>query len=127
MPTVRVCDFLSFAVAASGIPAALVFLLSRPLDIPSVAWSLFIFLGFVVASAFIRMLGIIGQVLFDLRADFNARQEALRINAEHIGNDVSALRRIVDQVNCDTRDMNQGIGEIKTFFEQIQRHLNLKK
>ena len=32
-----------------------------------------------------------------------------------------------EQINCDSKDLNQNISQIKTFFEQIERHLDLKQ
>jgi len=32
-----------------------------------------------------------------------------------------------EQINCDSKDLNQNINQIKNFFEQIERHLDLKQ
>ncbi|NQT89939.1 MAG: hypothetical protein HQ558_01640 [Candidatus Omnitrophica bacterium] len=40
---------------------------------------------------------------------------------------LAELKSDSEQMNCDTRDLNQNIQQIRTFFEQIQRHLDLKK
>jgi len=32
-----------------------------------------------------------------------------------------------EQINCDSKDLNQNINQIKSFFEQIERHLDLKQ
>jgi len=32
-----------------------------------------------------------------------------------------------EQINCDSKDLNQNISQIKIFFEQIEKHLDLKQ
>ena len=39
----------------------------------------------------------------------------------------AAIKDNFNQMNCDSKDMNQNIYQIRTFFEQIQKHLDLKK
>lgn len=33
----------------------------------------------------------------------------------------------LQQINCDSRDMNKDIHDIRNFFEEIEKHLDLKK
>lgn len=44
-----------------------------------------------------------------------------------ISEDVGGLKGNIEQIGCDSRDINEGISQIKTFFELIERHLDLKK
>ncbi len=37
------------------------------------------------------------------------------------------IKSNLEQINCDSKDINQYIHQIQTFFEQIARHLELKK
>ncbi len=37
------------------------------------------------------------------------------------------LNNYIEQINCDSKDVSKNIHEIKAFFEQIERHLDLKK
>lgn len=48
-------------------------------------------------------------------------------NLQLIYKDVEMLKNSGEQINCDSKDINQNIHQIKTFFEQIERHLDLKK
>jgi hypothetical protein len=34
---------------------------------------------------------------------------------------------LLEQIGCDSKDLSQNINQIKVFFEQIERHLDLKK
>lgn len=40
--------------------------------------------------------------------------------------DLQILKNNLEQINCDSKDMAQNIHQIKSFFEQIERHLELK-
>ena len=51
----------------------------------------------------------------------------LRNQLQSIAQDFSAIKNNFDQMNCDSRDMNQNIHQIRDFFEQIERRLDLKK
>lgn len=37
------------------------------------------------------------------------------------------IKSDLEQINCDSKDINQHIHQIQIFFEQIERHLELKK
>ena len=83
--------------------------------------------GSLLLAALIRMFTDIGQIIFDIKADlwnlFKQAEESGQ--AQH-----DALIQIKDnlnQMNCDSRDMNHNIQQIRVFFERIERHLDLKK
>ena len=40
---------------------------------------------------------------------------------------LQSLSSSCEQINCDSKDLNQNINQIKNFFEQIERHLDLKQ
>ncbi|MBU3933806.1 MAG: hypothetical protein KKH11_04000, partial [Candidatus Omnitrophica bacterium] len=40
---------------------------------------------------------------------------------------IPSISNNCEQINCDLKDINQHIYQIKAFFEQIERHLDLKK
>ena len=44
-----------------------------------------------------------------------------------IRNDLQALSNTLKQMGCHSKDINQNINRITAFFEQIERHLDLKK
>jgi methyl-accepting chemotaxis protein len=159
MPTARACDVFSILAAAVGICAALVYFIPRSINIQSVVLGLLIIFGFFVVAVIVRILGIIGQNLFDLNAKIKSLEDTLKHNKDDLRGSINDFRKdangnasriesvldqvncgmrdsrgnashmesILDQVNCDTRDINEGIRQIKVFFEQIERHLNLKK
>jgi hypothetical protein len=47
--------------------------------------------------------------------------------ASELGQKLAAIKESFNQITCDSKDMNQNIRQIKVFFEQIERHLDLKK
>jgi uncharacterized protein involved in exopolysaccharide biosynthesis len=47
--------------------------------------------------------------------------------ANELGQKLTAIKDSFNQMNCDSRDMNQNIRQIKVFFEQIERHLDLRR
>ncbi|MFH1191637.1 MAG: hypothetical protein V1670_05530 [Candidatus Omnitrophota bacterium] len=51
----------------------------------------------------------------------------LQAQADILAQNLQALKDSFEQMNCDTKDMNQNLNQIKTFFEQIERHLDLRK
>ena len=108
-PTSFACDVLSLLVPVFGIGGAVVYLLREPRSLGSWAASLLIVLGAFVAAAIVRILGIIGQILFDLSSR------------------VADQKVVVEQINCDVKDLNESARQIKFFFDQIEKHLQLKK
>ena len=63
----------------------------------------------------------------DLRNQLQLQADLLKQNFQSIAQDFAAIKNNFDQMNCDSRDMNQNIHQIRDFFEQIERHLDLKK
>ena len=45
----------------------------------------------------------------------------------NIYNNLSLVKNALEQVGCDSKDVSQNIYQIKSFFEQIEKHLDLKK
>lgn len=72
--------------------------------------------GGMLLAAAIRTVGNIGQILFDLKVLLQDKLET-----------EEAIRKYLEQMNCDSKDINHNIFQIKDFFEQIERHLDLKK
>jgi len=62
----------------------------------------------------------------ELRAIIGRFQESLSAVNE-LSKKFSAVRDSFGQMNCDSKDMNKNIRQIKDFFERIERHLDLKK
>ncbi len=66
----------------------------------------------------------INHGLLDLTQDLKTQ---LQVQTTTISDDLQTLKNSLEQLNCDSKDVNQNIHQIKTFFEQIERHLDLKK
>lgn len=107
-----------------------------------------VLLGSLVLAAVVRVIGNIGQMLFDLRLSHARLEQSLKLQILHlkdinlqfkkltqdlssdleiIHTEFQGLRNDFAQLNCDSKGINQNIHNIKNFFEQIERQLNLKK
>ena len=95
-------------------------------------------LGSLFLAALIRMFANIGQMFFDLKAflfrDLQSLSEGfiilsrdIRETTASLSQDIYNQKAILEQMNCDSKDINQNIQRITTFFEQIERQLDLKK
>lgn len=151
MPITIILLVFSYLAPVCGI-AASVWFMFRYRDPASLIYGFLILVGCLLLAALIRMFANIGQMIFDIRVDMqnslraiqnsfkdtqdsfrqaresaDARNEALIRNLQSIVEELQAVRDNFNQMNCDSRDMNQNIHQIRDFFEQIERHLDLKK
>jgi hypothetical protein len=111
-------------------------------DIKADIWNLFgqaKALGQVQHDALIRQAKDSGQVQHDafirqakeLKDSGQVQHDAFIRQAKELKD--ALIQKLTDikdnfnQMNCDSRDMNQNIQQIRAFFEQIERHLDLKK
>ena len=67
----------------------------------------------------------------DLKTQVQAQTTTLSNNLQALDQDLKtqlqAQKSTLEQISCDSKDINQNIHQIRTFFEQIERHLDLKK
>lgn len=152
MPITIILLFFSYLIAFCGIGSGVFWVFSQGRDISSFIYGLMILTGSLLLASLIRMFADIGQMIFDTRGDlqdsfsqareFNqdlrnqlqsivqrvdqASREAQELG-KRLNQDFAAIKNNFDQMNCDSRDMNQNIHQIRDFFEQIERHLDLKK
>ena len=145
MPITIILLFFSYLIAFCGIGSGVFWVFSQGRDISSFIYGLMILTGSLLLASLIRMFADIGQIIFDTRGDLQdsfsqAREfnqdlrnqlqlqaDLLKQNFQSIAQDFAAIKNNFDQMNCDSRDMNQNIHQIRDFFEQIERHLDLKK
>lgn len=102
MPTTKLLLVISWIMPVLGLFGGGLLIIFNLNEIDMLIKGCLILFGGLVISAMVRMLANIGQMIFD-------------------------MRNICEQANCDLKDINQGIHQIKVFFEPIERHLNLKK
>lgn len=124
IPTVSALLVFSWAIAGFGITAALFRLVLKFNGLGSAVESFLILVGSLVLAVFLRAVGSICQMLFDLNKVF--------YSFFHVARDIkssleSNLGGNMEKVSCDLKDINQNIQQIKAFFEQIEKHLNFKK
>ncbi|MBU0548570.1 MAG: hypothetical protein KJ710_03060, partial [Candidatus Omnitrophica bacterium] len=67
-----------------------------------------------------------GSLNQDLQAIINKLDKTSH-EANELIRKLAAIKDAFNQMNCDSKDMNQNILQIRVFFEQIERHLDLKK
>jgi len=102
IPTTRALLVGSWAIPVLGTIRGGYLIISKFNNIDLLMRGLLIVLGSLVLAVVVRMFANIGQMIFELRS-------------------------MVEQINCDSKDINQDIHQLKIFFEQIREHLDLKK
>jgi len=148
MPTTLILLCFAWLIALAGVVTASYLIFINKFHNPQAfIMSVTILLGSLFLSALVRMISNIGQMLFDIKgllynnqqvsavkdvlssqlALMNDTKTILKIQAENVLNELKALSELIKQANCDAKDINQNIYQIRNFFEQIERHLDLKK
>lgn len=135
MPAAIVLVVCSWLVALAGFVAAGYRIISGVYRAESIFTAFLILLGSMVAAGLVRMVANIGQFLFEIRNQcfhMNAEICELKTNIREINTQVKEINTqardlLLEQIGCDSKDMAQNINQIKVFFEQIERHLDLKK
>jgi len=157
MPITMTLLGFSYLIAVCGIGGGSLWMIFKFKDTGCFIYGFLILVGSLLLSALIRMFADIGQMVFDIKADIwnlfrqakdsgQVQHDAIIRQAKDSGQvqhdaiirqakeskDV-LIQKLADikdnfnQMNCDSRDMNQNIQKIRAFFEQIERHLDLKK
>ena len=130
MPTALFLIVISLMIAISGIALGIFSLFFNINEISRLAiGAIIIFISLALAS-WLRMLAIIGQILFDIKKSFISFNQELNSKIQYLNQNIYEIKMLKEkdeQMVCDLKDINQNIYEIKTFFEQIERHLDLKK
>ena len=54
-------------------------------------------------------------------------RDQLQLQANELIQKIAVIKDNFNQMNLNSKDMNQNIHQIRVFFEQIEKHLNLKK
>ena len=142
MPITMTLLGFSYLIAVCGIGGGSLWMIFKFKDTGCFIYGFLILVGSLLLSALIRMFADIGQMVFDIKADiwnlFRQAKDSGQVQHDAIirqakeSKDV-LIQKLADikdnfnQMNCDSRDMNQNIQKIRAFFEQIERHLDLKK
>ncbi|MFA5090967.1 MAG: hypothetical protein WC510_08140 [Candidatus Omnitrophota bacterium] len=137
MPTTRMLFFLSWVILAFALPGVILLIMSRYGGTWSLLRGAFIFIAALATAMAMRMLGNIGQILFDTRKDMNRALNDLntRINEvntclvlsaqslrelnEAIQRSPESLKYTLEQIHHNSKDINQDVGKIRIFSEQI--------
>ncbi|MBI5873502.1 MAG: hypothetical protein HZB36_05095 [Candidatus Omnitrophica bacterium] len=123
MPTTIVLNVFSWLVAVSGVLKVGVFVIFEAKDANAWISAVTALLGAFLLAALIRMAASIGQILFDSKVEVIRVRTAIEKSIAILEKNGAGL----EQINCDSKDISQNINQIKTFFERIERHLDLKK
>lgn len=102
MPTTIVLEIFSWVIVFLGISGAIYMTIFdfQKGRLPMLGF--FILFNSLLAAALVRMFANIGQMLFD-------------------------SKQMLEQMNCDCKDMNLNIEQITGIFEQVEQHLDFKK
>jgi hypothetical protein len=144
MPTTKVLNVLSWLILFGGILAAIALIVFGYREMRTWLNGFLISAVSVVLAAFVRMFAIIGQILFDIKYETIRVKNILERNGALLEKNGALLEKNgallekngarlekngagLEQINCDSKDIAENIHQIKTFFEQIEKHLDLKK
>lgn len=127
MPTTFALLILSWLAAFFGFILSGYLVIFKSQEVNILIYGLSILLGSFILAATIRMFGNIGQMLFDIKNFLFNSNQTLNSQFQSIHNELQNLKNIYEQIGCDSKDINQNIHQIKTFFERIERHIDLKK
>jgi hypothetical protein len=67
------------------------------------------------------------QAIGDAARDDIAVNRDLLDRVKSAGEALAAVADVSEKISCDSKDINQGIQQIRSFFERIERHLDLNK
>ena len=62
-----------------------------------------------------------------LSSNISSLSQDLVSEIKSLTSNLQNLSASCEQINCDSKDLNQNINQIKNFFEQIEKHLDLKQ
>ena len=138
MPTTLALLVFSWAIVFFGLLMSGYVLFFTPAGTHALIAGFSVLLGALSLALVLRMLGNIGQILFDTKNYLlNDHQGQLQKglqgirkisdDIEKIAHDLKEISDNLEKLSCDSKDINQDIGHIKFFFEKIERHLDLKK
>ena len=122
VPTTVILSIFTFGVISFGLVLG-GFIFFKFNDYSSLVGGLAVVLLVIILAAVIRILGNINLALCDLR-DLIGK---IHGNIHQIDRDIHQVSYDTHQINCDTQDLNRNIHSLKLFFEQIERHLDIKK
>ncbi len=170
MPTTVVLSVLSWVIPVFGLAGCILVVIFRLAGPHSLIAACFILLMSLILAAVARAIGIIGQILFDLKASVDSLPDCFislkqelnacmhdqtRAVAAHLqelnyssqGIDVQlrdqtktiqaidtqlrdqarTIAAHLQELNYSSQGIDNNLNQIKLFFEQIEKHLDLKK
>jgi hypothetical protein len=117
-------------------------ILSWLIFLGGITWALFLWytglpkagvaviLGSMVLAATLRGLANIGEFLFNLlKNSFQIKQSlnTLISSLESNLRSIQAINQTLEQINCDSKDINHNLHRLISFLEEIEKNLDLKK
>lgn len=69
----------------------------------------------------------LNQNIASFRQSLHTQLQSLEPLKTNLEQNLETLKTQLEQLGCDSKDISQNINQIKVFFEQIERHLDLKK
>ena len=131
MPITIASLYFSYAIVIFGLVTSMWLLIFKFSGSKSVLLSFSILIASLFLAIVLRVFGNIGQILFDLKnlmqSFRKSLEEAIEKSDSSARDGLQNIKSNLEQINCDSKDINQYIHQIQTFFEQIAKHLELKK
>ena len=106
MPTIKALLVFSWVAGILGLVTSVYLAIFKFNGPDSVISGILILFGGLLLTVAIRTFANVGQMVYDIKFQ---------------------LYKNLDQINCDSKDINQNIHQIKVFFERIAGHLDLKR
>ena len=120
MPMTKALLILSYLMLTWTFIGGVSVIFAAPKNLSSYAASLLLIFGGALFAFIVRMLANIGQILFDIKAHFMSVSVETKETIEVLSSDI-------EKINCDTKELNQNMHQLKTFFSRIEKHLKLEK
>lgn len=124
-PTTVILLFFSWLIAIVGFVNIVVHVvIFRLSNMNALSYDAIVLLVSLLLATIVRAFANIGQMIFDLKADTEKIVfSTLRENTQKQGE----LNKIVNEAGCSLGKMSQDVYEIKNFFENVEKRLDLKK
>ncbi len=126
IPTVFVLNVFAWGLCALGVLGGGYWIVAGSAGLRAVIAGCLIMFAGALAALLIRVFGNIAQMIFDQNRKLEELRQGLsRLdNLEKLGrleklDRLEGINHAVDQINCDSKDINQNLDQVRVFFEQI--------
>jgi hypothetical protein len=130
MPITKALLFFSWATVVLGVITIPWVVLAQGVTIKTFAIGLWGLIGSFSMAAILRSFAKVGQLIFELKNDWSIAFHKGFLKAQErdqtlacLQSDLHQMKDVVKQIDCDAKDMNQNIEQIKDFFSKMKHHI----